>query len=281
MHNEAIHNLAGVLVFSLERNAILSKRPDGKFILRNERRLIADLKRIWTKQMNYIVEKLKNVSAFKQEKNEIETNALEDEVNRIVNNLPFKTDLAETVVLYMSVAMEKGGKTTVKKLNLGKFGVSFSLQNKKAIEFLNAKKTLELSNFRGNIDATTKSNISRILLDAAKSGQSYQKTAQLIMEQGKAGVFSPARGQLIATREIGVAYEKGNNIPIREFQANNPDRKAMKFWQTVEDDRVTEECAANEDGGWLPIDEAFDSGDDTAPRDGNPRCRCHTQYEIQ
>lgn len=281
MHNEAVLSLANTLVFALERNVILSKRPDGKFLLRNERRMMAELNRVWKKQMNYVVEKLKNVSAFKQEENQIVVNATEDDINRIVNNLPYKEELTQSVILYMESAMERGGKTAVKKLNLGKFGISFSLQNKKAIDFLNAKKTLELSNYRGNIHATTKANISRILVDAAKSGQSYQKTAQLIMEQGKAGVFSPARGQLIATREVGVAYETGNNIPIREFQADNPDRSVMKYWQTVEDDRVTEECAANEDEGWKALAQTFDSGDDHAPRLGNPRCRCFTKYEIQ
>lgn len=279
--NSQAANIAHNLVFSLERNVILSKRPDGKFLARSERRLIAEVRRTWKKQLDYVVEKLKNVSAFKQEQNSIFTNATEDEINRIVNNLPYREDLVESVMVYMKVSMEKGGKTAVKKLNLGKFGISFSLQNKKAIDFLNAKKSLELSNYRGNIHQTTKTNIARILVDAAKSGQSYQKTAQLIMEQGKAGVFSPARAQLIATREVGVAYETGNNIPIREFQAENPDRAVMKYWQTVEDDRVTEECAANEDGGWLHLAEAFDSGDDHAPRLGNPRCRCFTKYEIQ
>lgn len=279
MENQ-VDSLANNLIFCLERNAVLAKRPDGKFILRTERRLIAALKRTWKKQMDYVIEKLKNVSAFKQEENRV-LNAIEDDIDRIVNNLPYRDELVEDIIAFMKLGMDKGGKSAVKKLNLAKFGISFSLENKKAIDFLNAKKSLELSNYRGNIHQTTKTNIARILVDAAKSGQSYQKTAQLIMEQGKAGVFSAARGQLIATREIGVAYETGNNIPIKEFQADNPDRAVKKYWQTVEDDRVTKECQENQDQGWLFLSQNFSSGDEYAPRFGNPRCRCFTKYEIQ
>lgn len=232
--------------------------------------------------MAFVIEQAKNISTFKQDK--LQTNALEDEVNRIVNNIPMKAALAEEVVAYMTTSMDKGGQSSVKKLKLGKFGISWNIKNKKAIEFLNAKKTLELSNKYGNIHSTTKDRIKTILIDAANSGQSYQKTAQLIAEQGEAGVFSHARAQLIATREIGVAYEKGNNIPVREFQEKYPDRTVKKWWQTVNDDRVTPECHANQEASdekkGLELDKNFPSGDDVAPRYGNPRCRCFTKYEI-
>lgn len=266
-------------MFRLERDAVLSKRPDGKFINRQEKRLMAKAKAYWKEQLNFVLEKSKNISAFKQ--NNIETNAIEDEVSRIVNNLPNRTELAEAIVLHMKTSLEKGGQTSVKKLKLGEFGISFTVENKKAIDFLNAKKNLELSNYKGNINATTKTRITEILTTAAKSGQSYEQTAKLITEQGEAGVFSPARAQLIATREIGVAYEEGNREPIDEFQEKYPDRTVQKFWQTVDDNKVTEECAANEAESWIDLDEDFSSGDQNAPREGNPNCRCTTLYEIQ
>ncbi len=277
LSNEA-KNQIDTLIFSLERSAILAKRPDGKFINRQELRLKANLKRSWKKQMDYVVEHAKGLSIFTN--NAVKINALEDEVFGLLSGLPEKKEIIESIILSMRLSLERGGKTAVKQLKLSDFGISFDIKNKKAIEFLDAKRTLELSNYKGNIDATTKQNISRILLDAANSGQSYQKTAQQIMAQGEAGVFSQARGQLIATHEIGVAYETGNRIPIDEFQKENPDRPVQKYWQTVEDDRVTPECAANEDEGWIELDKPFPSSDQNAPRYGNPRCRCFTKYQI-
>ncbi len=278
MRNDEVHDFSEALIFALERNVVMPKRPDGKFIIRQEKRLMAKLKQTWAKQSDYIIEKLKNVSAFKE--NKYDKNALEDEIRRITDNLPFKGELVETIILSMKVSLERGGKTSVKQLKLGKFGISFNVQNKKAIDFLNDKKSLELSNYRGNIHTTTKEKIADILVKAAKSGQSYQETALQIMQQGESGVFSFKRAQLIATREIGVAYEIGNRIPIDEFQRENPDRTVKKFWQTVEDDRVTPECRENEDDGWILLALAFPSGDQNAPRLGNPRCRCFTKYQI-
>lgn len=282
MQNQLIKNSIDFLIFRLERSAILRGRPNGTFILREERRLIARCNEIWKKQMDFVIKQAENISALKQDK--LQTNAIEDEVNRIVNNIPFKAALVEEVVAHMSTSMDKGGQTSVKKLKLGKFGISWDIKNKEAITFLNEKKTLELSNKLGTIHATTKDRIKTILLDAANSGQSYQKTAQLIAEQGEAGVFSHARAQMIATREIGVAYEKGNNIPIHDFQEKYPDRPVKKWWRTVNDDRVTPECQDNQDqsdnANGIDLDKSFLSGDDIAPRYGNPRCRCHTEYQI-
>lgn len=275
------------LWFRLDRNAALSKRPDGKFIGRLERRLIAKLRIVWKSQIAFILEKMKKVSAFRQE-NILDVNALGDDIDRITNNLPWNETMTEEILFYMRGAMEKGGKSSIKKLKLTQFGISFDLRNKKAIDFLNAKKTLELSNSKGNIHSTTKDAINKILLDAAKSGQSYETTAKLIMQQGEAGVFSPARAQMIATREIGVAYETGNNIPIKDFQEKYPDRPVKKWWRTVGGgtaNNVTIECQENEefsdDANGIDLDALFPSGDETAPRYGNPRCRCHTEYQIQ
>lgn len=272
--NQSVKESAEFLIFGIERDAVLAKRPDGKFIGRTEKRLMAKARGYWKKQIDFVLDKAKGISALKQ-------NAIEDEVGRIVNNIPYQAELAETIVLHMKSALERGGQTSVKKLKLGQFGISFTIENKRAVDFLNAKKTLELSNYRGNIHGTTKERISTILTQAAKSGQSYQETAKLIIEQGQAGVFSPARAQLIATREIGVAYEEGNREPIDEFAEKYPDREVKKYWQTVEDDRVTPECNANQDEGWIALDDEFSSGDQNAPREGNPRCRCTTLYEVQ
>lgn len=266
-----------IFVMSIRTNA--SNRPDGKFLARTEKRLISSTVKIFRKQQAYVLSKIKNISGLQQ--SNIITNSIEDEIEVIVDGIPQQTQLTETIVASMKTGINRGGIASVRNLKLGKFGITWSLRNKEAIKFLEAKRTLELSNYKGNITGTTKTRISEILLDAAKSGQSYEKTAQLIMQQGEAGVFSQSRAQLIATREIGVSYEEGNRIPIDEFAEKYPDRIVEKHWSTVGDNNVTEECEENQDAGWLGLDEEFPSGDQQAPREGNPRCRCTTEYEIR
>lgn len=278
MQNQHLKILANWLIYNLERNAVADTRADGKFLLQTEKRLSKKTKTIFDKQLNWVLGKLKSIPELSQLK--LKGNSLEDEIEDLVDDLPFKKELTNSIVASMSVGMDRGGKTIVKKLKLGKFGVVWSLKNKEAIKFLKDKRTLELSNKKGNIDDTTKTRITEIIYQAAKSGQSYQKTAKLIAEQGQAGVFSQARSQLIATRETRLAYEVGNRIPIDDFQTKYPDREILKRWSTVNDDNVTDECQANQDEGWIGLDEPFDSGDEIAPRYGNPRCRCAIEYKI-
>jgi hypothetical protein len=52
----------------------------------------------------------------------------------------------------------------------------------------------------------------------------------------------------------------------------------LKRSETVGDDRVCKECAANERDGWIPINEAF-SGSETEDVPHHPNCRCNCEYE--
>jgi len=255
----------------LNRQNALTNRADGKFIRTNEKRLRKRLALLWKKQMEWVIEEMGGLPQF-------QTNAATPQ--DFVEGMPEQKAIAETIVASMRVSLAKGGKTILKKLKLGDFGISFSLQNKEAIRFLGNKLSHELSNYRGNIHKTTTDRISKILRDAAADGRSYSETSKLIQKQAKSGVFSQARGELIATREIGVAYEKGNDIPTREFRAKFPDRRVLKLWRTVGDDRVTPQCRANEGEGWIDYSQEFSSGDEIAPRDNHPRCRCFTERKI-
>ena len=50
----------------------------------------------------------------------------------------------------------------------------------------------------------------------------------------------------------------------------------FKVWQTVGDDRVSDECQACEAQGPIPIDESFTSGASEPPN--HPNCRCTVNY---
>lgn len=208
-------------------------------------------------------------------------NSPEDEIDDILLKMPGQSTFTKGLVASVKLVLDKGGKTAVAEFGLKKFGISFNLKHPGAVKYLKEKERFQLSDYRGTIHDTTKQGIKKILVRAAANGQSYQVTAEQIVAQGEAGVFSTKRAQLIATREIGVAYEEGNALPIRDFRNRYPDRVVMKFWQTVEDDRVTEKHRKNQDDGWIPVEQKFSgTGDDKAPGSDNPRCRCFTKYNI-
>jgi hypothetical protein len=56
------------------------------------------------------------------------------------------------------------------------------------------------------------------------------------------------------------------------------DGKGYKVWITVGDDLQSDLDVANEAQGWIPVDEAFTSGDLTAL--SRPGCRCTVKYRM-
>lgn len=266
------------------KNVALLSRKNGKFLRRQEIRLRNKVKKAFRKQMEWIVKEMKDLPIWPADEaqNRLDRNANEGDIQEFANNIPYKEEVVMSIYSSSSGSMDKGGKTIVSELKLGDFGISWSLANESAIRFLNNRRALELSNRQGTISDTTKTRILEILIDAAKSGQSYQKTAEFIRQQAEEGIFSQARAEMIATREIGVAYEEGKNIPLRDFQIAHPERPVEKFWQTVEDSKVTPTHRQNQDAGWIDFASTFPgTGDLVAPGSDNPNCRCFTKYRIQ
>lgn len=78
------------------------------------------------------------------------------------------------------------------------------------------------------------------------------------------------RRETIARTEMRKGTSEVKAIDARERGAK------YKVWQTVGDDRVSDECQANEAQGPIPIDEEFAGGVDTAPQ--HPNCRCAVSF---
>ena len=270
------------MLWHYRRNLNLMRRDNGKFIRAQEVRMEKKIDAILKKQMRWVADGVKNVPGLSNNGVHYDRNTLDDQISAMLSGMPGKTDLTETILIYSGVLMDKGANSIIRTSELRKFGISFTLKHPAAIKFLSNKKTLELSNGRGNIDSRTKASIKAILLDAISEGKSYTATAQLIKAQGEHGVFSYARAELIAVREAGVAYEYGKQTPLKEFIAKNPDRQIKKNWNTSGDNDVTPECQQNQDVSPIGFNETFpnDGAQQTAPRSGNPRCRCWTTYEI-
>lgn len=258
----------------------LLRRKSGKFRRREELRLQRKLVRLWKKQLAWLLDEMKTLSFFQKQNDGVRllsTKELNDEVNDLVQKLPNNDKIVDEIVFHAKKGYQKGAKDEYKHFDMSKLGISFDLVNEDAIAYLNRLEDLHLSNYRGSITRTTRKRIIKILRRAAETGQSYQKTSKLIQEQAAEGIFSQARGELIATREIGKAYTQGNRDMVERF-AKETGAIMQKEWITVEDDKVTPECAENQDAGWLGFDEHFPSGDLNAPRDDHPRCRCDTGY---
>jgi len=193
-----------------------------------------------------------------------------DSIDEIFENMP-DDEFVEEIIANSKAPMVLGAGTTIKKHKLGKFGISFDLQHPLALEYLQTDRPLLLA----KLSETTKNGIKPILEQALSQGWSYTDTAKLISENY---ALSDTRATMIAVNEIGHAYEVGNMIPLHD--ANDAGLNAQKYWSTVRDDKVTEQCATNEGDGWIGSEELFTSGDDSAPRDGHPRCRCTTKTRI-
>ncbi len=255
------------------------KQENGKFKAVSGARLQRKLNRSFKAQMEWIIEKAAELSFFNNKSSilRLERKTVQDEINKMLDELPENQEIAENVANSGKTAYSKGAKTLYLKFGMDAVGLDFDLVNPYAIDYLNAKKTLHLSDYRGSIKRTTKKQILKILTEAAETGQSYQETGRKIRAQGAEGVFSRFRSEMIATNEIGHAYGEGSHKMV-ELYKRETGAIMQKYWITVQDERVTPECAANESVGWIGYDEHFPSGDDIAPRSTNPRCRCDCGY---
>jgi hypothetical protein len=270
----------------LEKNASRLRDKDGAYILQQEKRLRKKIQKVFERQKKHILDHLKNLSFLKNSKEDAE-------IALLLASMPAKAEMVDDLADFWAFLLVKGGKRSVKEYQLGKYGISFDLKNEKAIKWLRNKKIFEkapvdspewtkardflrLSDYRGNIDFTTKERIKKMLEEALETGESYSSVAKKIEQQGEAGVFSRARAELITTHEIGIAYEQGKKIPLEDFWKENPDREPEKKW--IVRSACCDICADNGNQNWIAFSREFSSGHTEAP--AHPHCHCSTGYQI-
>lgn len=120
-----------------------------------------------------------------------------------------------------------------------------------------------LSKLTGNIADTTKDRLRNAIADAWDQGGSYDQIVGAIKSTFKG--FNDVRAGMIAQTEVVTAYNAGRKATAA---AAGFDEHA---WET-ESGNPCETCLANEAQGWIPIDQAFDSGD-MGPT-AHPNCEC-------
>ncbi len=257
------------------------KRKNGKWLNRQEIRLRNKLVRQFKKQMRWVVDNLPRISAFADTSKAfrfITRKGVQDELERLLDDLPFNDYIVESVVLSSTTSYRKGAKQSHADLEAGKYGVSFDLVNGDAVQYIARLKDLHLSNYKGSITKATRDKIRNIILDGAETGKSYSEMAKLIEAQGDAGVFSRERGELIATTEIGNAYSEGNIAMTKRFQDQVAGKVVVyKKWDDVEND-CQDECDVNAAEGWIPLDQEFGSGHQRPL--AHPRCTCDLLYQT-
>jgi hypothetical protein len=148
-----------------------------------------------------------------------------------------------------------------------------------AVKFILNKRNEMLWESKLSITQTTKNKITDIIVSWLNWWKSYTQIWQDIRDQVKEWVFSKARSELIAVREVWQAYEQWRKKTLEDHMLKTGDR-AEKYWWTVNDDKVTEKCRENQADWRILFNEIFPSGDIVCPRKSNPRCRCTTKYRL-
>ena len=177
--------------------------------------------------------------------------------------------LRDPIATAMASAMLLGGTTAITELRLP---LTFSLSNPRATFYLQQHGGELISQING----TTRDRIHDILVQGSEEGWSYDTTAKAITSEfeefavGRPQEHIRSRAHLVAVTESSKAYGEGELQVTMEMQGRGIDME--KSWLNGEDEKVCADCIANAKQGWIPVTQAFQSGDMTYP--AHPACRC-------
>lgn len=184
-------------------------------------------------------------------------------------------DLVDVLQQYIQLALPLGAKAIQEDLGIT---AAFDLKNPRAVAYLDAHGA-ELVK---GIDDTTRDELRTLISDMTANGESYDAVAKAIQEKfdgfadGRPQQHIESRAHMVAVTEMGNAYAAGNKAVADDLADGG--LVIEKSWQTMGDDRVSDECLANEAQGWIPNEQAFSSGDDVPL--AHPGCRCDCYYRT-
>lgn len=244
--------------------AYKSLRSQHKYLKENRRELYDNVfLRYFSRYWKFIDDSWEEISSLEEFWKAMGLYTMVDSVGTYVN---------KSIILWYKVGFRQNKNVLIN------FWISFDLQNPVVSEYMDTFSALHLSDRYGSISLTTKNAVLAELRKWISESLSYTDIAKNINALDSQ-IFSKSRAKLIATREIGKAYEVWNYIPMREAKAQWA--KVNKYWKTVWDDRVTEPCKENQAAWWIELDTPWPTGDIETPRDWNPRCRCSTRFDIR
>lgn len=229
--------------------------------------------RVLQKQMRWVVKEAKNIEAFSN-------NTTDYEIQELLTGWKYDEELHDVMAASIRASILRGGRVMIRDLGLAKFGISWDLKNPYTRKLMFARREFELSDRQGTISSTTKERIKKLLKDGADQGLSYQQMSAQIREQSIEGVFSKARGEMIAVTEVGRAYGDAQFQVVTDFRTRYPEIEMEKQWITAEDDRVRPAHVANGADGWIPVDQAFSGTNEQNAPSSEFRCRCTFSTRI-
>lgn len=198
------------------------------------------------------------------------------EVARIIRHSA--KPVVDAFISRSKTTIQRGYDETGKKWPKPLVGLDWNLPTRPEKIYLEAIEGLHLSQNKWSITATTEERVKKLVTSGIKQGHSPQEISKNI-ENLDPQVFSKNRADLIAINQIGKAKQYGEWIANKEYK--DAGYLVLKYWSTVNDNRVTRSHTANQNQGWIHIDKFFSgTGDKIAPASNNPRCRCAIQYEI-
>lgn len=184
-------------------------------------------------------------------------------------------DLVDLLQQYIQLALPLGAKAISDDLGIT---AAFDLKNPRAVAYLDAHGA-ELVK---GIDDTTRDELRTLIRDMTDEGESYDAVAKAIQDKfdgfadGRPQQHIESRAHMVAVTEMGNAYAAGNKAVADDLADGG--LVIEKSWVTMGDDRVSDECLANEAQGWIPNEQAFSSGDDVPL--AHPGCRCDCYYRT-
>lgn len=114
------------------------------------------------------------------------------------------------------------------------------------------------------MDEETKKQLAGVVAQGIKDKRGVDGIGRDIRREIQS--MSVKRGKLIARTETASALSQGSLDAMTDMGIDG------KEWVTSGDDRVSDECQANEDQGVIPVNQAFTSGAMAPPQ--HPDCRC-------
>ena len=118
-----------------------------------------------------------------------------------------------------------------------------------------------------NLARLAQNRVNTLVAETIKQGESLN-TLQRQLRTDFA--FSPERARTIARTETAKALGQGQKTAAKS------QGRSQKRWISQGDEGVSSLCELNAAQDWIPIDEAFISGDETIPQ--HPNCRCTVIY---
>lgn len=153
-------------------------------------------------------------------------------------------------------------------------GITFDVKSPAVVDWLDKRGAAQVA----GINDHTEAQLRTLITSGREAGQSHSDIAKSIAAKfdGFGDGTSSSRAYRVAVTEIGSAYCRGQLEQGKQLADVGLDME--KSW-VASGGSPCEICAGNAAQGWIPMDEAFESGDDCPL--GHPNCFCDLRARLK